>query len=315
MYDAFVKRARAACRGRSVGLGAARSVALAGAVLVTLTLSAPAQAQELFSPFVPSEMDDVKRMLKIANLRDNDVVYDLGSGDGRIVLEAARINKTVRGRGIEIDEKLVAKSNAAAKENGFDDRVSFLHQNVFDADLREATVITMWLFPELMRLLRPKIMAEARPGTRVVTRTWDLAGWTADRKDDSFSPVYLWVVPAKVGGHWTWDLTIGKEKRTYHAVIDQWFQKAEGVARTGNRRGILDDLRLEGDRISFVLNVRVDGVGVTRHQLEGRVAGDAIEGTVKLLHEPNQEPYAVPWRARRAGNPSGYFAPTGVDIR
>lgn len=293
---------------------AALRTLVAGALLA-LACGTAAHAQELFSPFVPSEMDDVKRMLQIAKLRDNDVVYDLGSGDGRIVMEAARINKTVRGRGVEIDEKLVVKANAAAKERGLDDRIKFLHQNAFDADLREATVITMWLFPELMRLLRPKIMAEARPGTRVVTRTWDLAGWTADRKDESYSPVYMWVVPARVGGTWTWDLPIGKEKRTYHAVIDQWFQKVEGVGRVGIRRGIFDEFKLDGERISFVLNVRVDGVGVTRHQFDGRVNGEVIEGTVKVLHDPNQEPYALPWRARRTNNPSGYFAPTGVDIR
>jgi hypothetical protein len=296
-------------------LSISKARALVCGAIVSLLCTTALHAQELFSPFVPSEMDDVKRMLKIANLRDNDVVYDLGSGDGRIVMEAARMNKTVRGRGIEIDERLVEKANAVAKENGLHERVKFLHQNAFDADLKEATVITMWLFPELMRLLRPKIMAEARPGTRVVTRTWDLAGWTADRKDESFSPVYLWIVPAKVGGAWTWDLTIGKEKRTYHAVIDQWFQKVEGAGRVGSRRGLFDEFKLEGDRISFVMNVRLDGLGVTRHQFDGRVAGDVIDGTVKIVHDPNQDPQTLPWRARRAHNPSGYFAPTGVNIK
>ena len=290
--------------------------AYAGMTIVALWLSAGVvHAQELFSPFVPSEMDDVRRMLELVELRDGDVVYDLGSGDGRIVLEAARLNKTIRARGIEIDEKLVIKSQAAAKESGLNDRVEFLHQNAFDADLREATVIAMWLFPELMRMLRPKILAEAKPGTRVVTRTWDLAGWKPDKKEESSWPVFMWVVPAQVGGAWSWELPIAERSRSYVALIDQAFQAVEGVARVGNRRGLLDELKLNGDHLSFVLNVRVDGIGVARHQFEGRVRGDVIEGTVKLLHEPHEEAYELPWRATRQPRPAAYFAPTGIDAK
>ena len=291
-------------------------VVTAAFVAAAIWLMPPAalRSQELFSPFVPSDIDDVRRMLKLAELRDGDVVYDLGSGDGRIVLEAARMNPSIRGRGIEIDEKLVVKSQAAAKEAGLADRVEFVHQNAFDADLSKATVIAMWLFPELMRMLRPKILAEARPGTRIVTRTWDLAGWKPDRKDDSSWPVFMWIVPARVGGAWTWELPIGERYRSYIAVIDQAFQTVEGVVRVGNRRGLLDEVKLSGDRISFVTNVRVDGVGVARHQFEGRVEGDVIEGTVKVLHEPHEEPFELPWRAVRT-QPAPYFAPTGVDAR
>ena len=272
-------------------------------------------AQDLFSPYVPSDIDEVRRMLKMVGLRDGNVVYDLGSGDGRIVLEAARLNKTVRGRGIEIDEKLVQKSNEAARANGVDGRVEFLHQNAFDADLREATVITMWLFPELMRMLRPKILAEARPGTRVVTRTWDLGGWKPDESDGSGWPVHVWVVPARIGGAWTWELPLADEQRSYVALIDQCFQMTEGVARVGNRRGLLDELKLSGDRISFVLQMRVEGVGPTRHQFEGRVKGDSIEGVVKVTTDKFKTPVELPWRATRSAQSSAYFAPTGVDAR
>jgi hypothetical protein len=279
------------------------------------TLALPVLAQDLFSPYVPSDLEEVRRMLKMADLRDGDVVYDLGSGDGRIVLEAARMNKTVRGRGIEIDEKLVQKSTEAARANGVDGRVHFLHQNAFDADLREATVITMWLFPELMRMLRPKILAEARPGTRVVTRTWDLGGWKPDESDSSGWPVHVWVVPAKVGGAWTWELPIGDAQHSYIALVDQCFQMAEGVARVGNRRGLLDDLKLSGDRITFVLQTRVEGVGPTRHQFEGRVKGDSIEGIVKITTDKIKTPMELPWRATRSAQSAAYFAPTGVDAR
>jgi SAM-dependent methyltransferase len=283
--------------------------------LLWIVLPCAAFAQDLFSPYVPSDIEEVRRMLKMADLRDGDVVYDLGSGDGRIVLEAARLNNTVRGRGIEIDEKLVQKSTEAAKANGVDGRVEFLHQNAFDADLREATVITMWLFPELMRMLRPKILAEARPGTRVVTRTWDLGGWKPDESDSAGWPVHVWVVPASIGGAWTWELPLAEARHSYIAVIDQCFQMAEGVARVGNRRGLLDDFKLSGDRISFVLQTRVEGVGPTRHQFEGRVKGDNIEGTVKITTEKIKKPLELPWLATRSPKAAAYFAPTGVDAR
>jgi SAM-dependent methyltransferase len=288
--------------------------ALAAAFLCVVMPTAGC-AQDLFSPYVPSDIEEVRRMLKLADLRDGDVVYDLGSGDGRIVLEAARLNKSVRGRGIEIDEKLVQKSNEAAKASGVDGRVQFLHQNAFDADLREATVITMWLFPELMRMLRPKILAEARPGTRVVTRTWDLGGWKPDESDSGGWPVHVWVVPAKVGGAWTWELPLADAQHSYIALIDQCFQVAEGVARVGNRRGLLDNLRLSGDHISFVLQTRVDGVGPTRHQFDGRIKGDSIEGTVKITTDKIKTPTELPWRATRSEKAAAYFAPTGVDAR
>jgi len=274
------------------------------------------QAQNLFSPYVPSDIEEVRRMLTAANLRDGDVVYDLGSGDGRIVLEAARMNKTVRGRGIEIDEKLVQKSNQAAKAGGLDGRVQFLHQNAFDADLREATVITMWLFPELMRMLRPKILAEAKPGTRVVTRTWDLGAWRPDETDVTGWPVYMWVVPANAGGTWTWELPLAGSPRTYVALIDQCFQTAEGVARVGNRRGLLDELKVSGARISFTLQMRVDDIGSTRHEFDGRVNGNVIEGVVKVLQEKSKTPVELAWRATRSGeSAAAYFAPTGIDMR
>src|SRR5262249_23290738 len=121
-------------------------------------------AQERFSPFVPSDQENVERMLKLAGLRDDDVVVDLGSGDGRIVLTAAKMNKKLRGFGVDVDEKLVKEANATAKTQGVADRVQFLHQNAYDAELEKATVIAMWLWPESQRMLRPVVMAKARPG-------------------------------------------------------------------------------------------------------------------------------------------------------
>ena len=280
-----------------------------------LACAGPAFAQERFSLFVPTEEDDVPRMLKLAGVKDGDMVYDLGSGDGRIVLHAAKIFPKARGRGIEIDEKLVMESRQVAQKAGVADRVQFLHQNAFDADLKDANIIAMWLWPELMRMLRPKIMNEARPGTRIVTRIWDLGpAWKPDATDTNGSQLFMWIVPAKVAGNWSWELTLGNTKRTYAAVLEQNFQVIEGVVRSANRRGVLDGMKLTGDEITFSLMMTLDGVGLVRHQFTGRVKGDVIEGTASIKHEPYETAIELPWRARRVAN-SAYFAPTGVNVK
>jgi hypothetical protein len=285
------------------------------ALALSFLLAGSAAAQERFSLFVPTEQDDVPRMLKLAGLRDNDVVFDLGSGDGRIVLEAAKVNRTVRGRGIEIDEKLVMESRKTAAAMGLTDRVQFVHQNAFDADLKEASIIAMWLWPELMRMLRPKILDEARPGTRIITRIWDLGpAWKPDASDTDGANLFMWVVPAKVAGYWNWTLTFGKTKRTYAAVVEQHFQNVEGVVRIGSRRGVLDSMKISGEEISFSLMVTLEGVGLVRHQFSGRVKGDVMEGTVRILHEPFETAFELPWRAERVTK-STYFAPTGVNVK
>ena len=275
---------------------------------------APAHAQERFSIFVPTEQEDVSRMLRLAGLRDGDMVYDLGSGDGRIVFEAAKMNPNVRGRGIEIDAKLVQESRMAAEKSGLGARVQFLHQNAFDADITQADIIAMWLWPEVMRMLRPKILAEARPGTRIVTRIWDLGSWKPDATETDGTQLFMWVVPANVAGNWNWSLDIGQGKRDYAAVVEQHFQNVEGVVRSGTRRSILDGMKVSGDTISFSTLITLPGAGLTRHQFSGRVKGDTIEGTVQILHEPYEVPFERPWRAVRSPT-SAYFAPTGLDAK
>ncbi|MEQ1776266.1 MAG: methyltransferase domain-containing protein, partial [Burkholderiales bacterium] len=148
-------------------------------------LTRDALAQERFSIFVGSSQENVDRMIKLAELRDDDVVIDLGSGDGRIVLTAAKANHKLKGWGVDIDEKLVRESNAEAKKLGMADRVQFYQRDVFDADIRGATVITMWMWPEMQRMLRTKILAEATPGTRVLTPIWGMGdSWKSDKTDD-----------------------------------------------------------------------------------------------------------------------------------
>jgi hypothetical protein len=287
-----------------------RAVALVPLLVVATALHAA--GQERFSFFQASTPESVERMLTLADLRDDDVVVDLGSGDGIIPLMAAQMNPKLRGFGVDIDAELVEKSNARAKEEGVADRVRFAHQNAFDADLSEATVITMWLFPELMRLLRPVILERARPGTRVLTNTWDLGTWQPDAQSPDDSPTYMWIVPARVTGAWDWTIEAGGRKVPYAAVLEQRFQEVEGVVRAGDRREVFEDMTLRGADIEFTLEITLDGLGLTRHEFRGTVAGDRMKGTVSLT-PANGAATTMPWEARRVEK-SAYFAPTGTKL-
>lgn len=286
-------------------MGASR---VAVVLLVLAVLSA--EGQERFSFFQASTPESVERMLRLAALRDDDVVVDLGSGNGLIPLTAARMNTKLRGWGVDIDPALVEESNRLARAEGLSDRVSFFHRNAFDADLRDATVVTMWLFPELMRLLRPMILERARPGTRVLTSTWNLGSWEPDESLSDGGAVYMWIVPARVAGAWRWDLTVAGRQYRYASLKEQHFQKVEGVVRAGDRREVLEDVKLRGDRLTFTLAITLDGLGLSKHEFSGSVQGDQIAGEVKLT-PANQAPVVLEWRARREDR-SGYFEPTGT---
>lgn len=289
--------------------------------LAILLALPPAGAQERFSLFVGSAPATVERMVHLAALRDGDTVMDLGSGDGRIVFAAAQANGTVRGIGVDIDERLVRQSNAQAQTLGLAERIKFLHQNAFDADLSDVDVIFMWFFPELMRLVRVKILEQARPGTRVVAALWGFGTWQPDHTETEAPEIHLWIVPAKVGGYWHWDLEIAGRKLDYAAVFEQQFQKLEGVVRAQNRHGIFHDLSLRGREISFVLMMTLPDIGFTRHEFTGRIAGDAMQGVVKITLPPKSdeeyddklETRVLPWTARRVPS-SPFFAPVGIPL-
>ena len=279
-------------------------------MLAAVLTEVPTRSQERFSFFQASSPESVERMLTLARLRDDDVVVDLGSGNGLIPLTAARMNPRLRGRGVEIDSNLVEESNQRARSEGVADRVRFEHRNAFDVDLRDATVVTMWLFPELMRLLRPIILERAAPGTRVLTSTWNLGAWQADEVDMDGTAIYMWIVPARVAGAWEWELSVASRRFRYSSFVEQHFQMVEGVARTGDRREVLEGMTLRGADITFALNITLDQLGLTRHEFSGKVESDQIVGTVKVT-PAGQSPLTMPWRARRSER-SDYFARTGT---
>ncbi len=282
----------------------------------------PLRAQERFSPFVASNPENARRMIELASLRPGDRVIDLGSGDGRIVFAAANAHPGVHGIGVDIDAELVQKANEAARAQGLAGRVRFLHQNAFDADLGEFDVIFMWLFPELMRLLRPKILTEAKAGARVVAQTWDLGSWPADAADDlggTAPTIRKWIVPARVEGGWGWGLPLRERTPRFSAFIEQRMQQVEGTVRTGNRRELLQHMILRGDALQFSLRMTLPVTGYANLAFVGRVKADAIEGTVdaqlpRVGDDEGMDEFRLPWKASRTST-RGYFARTGTDIR
>ena len=280
-----------------------------------------AHAQERHSPFVGSNPDNVRRMVELASLRSGETVIDLGSGDGRIVFAALEGRPGVRGLGVDINAELVQKANAEAKAKGIAERVRFLHQNAFDADLTKVDVIVMWLFPELMRLLRPKILAQARAGTRVVVATWDLGTWQPDTVDDAGGAapaIRKWIVPARIEGGWDWELTLRDRVHRFSALFEQRMQQVEGVTRVGNRRETLQHVILRGEALQFSLRMTLPGAGYTQLAFVGRVRGDTMEGSVDAAmpvpgDDEATDHVQVTWQARRTAA-LGYFAPTGTNI-
>jgi len=166
---------------------------------LTLAACAPVPGQEV--PYVQTPFHVVEAMLRLAEVTKDDVVYDLGSGDGRIVIAAVR-DFGARGVGVEIDPRLVAESNRWASRNGVADRVRFVQQDLFQTDLTPATVLTLYITRELNLRLRPKILRELRPGARVVSHRFDMGDWAPDRHvrvpgEGGDYEVYMWVVPER----------------------------------------------------------------------------------------------------------------------
>lgn len=235
-------------------------------------------------PYVPTPQATVEEMLRLANVSRDQLVYDLGSGDGRIVITAAR-KHGARGIGVDIDPQRIVEANANAKEAGVTDRVQFVQGDLFQTDLREADAVTLYLLRSVNLRLRPKLLEELRPGTPVVSHDFDMGEWEPEEvKQVEGDTVYLWIIPARVDGRWQWSGIDGAPRT---AVLQQEFQNFTGRAE-GSSSAEIRDGKLKGEQISFELTR--DGV-VERYQ--GRVSDTTIEGTVESGGK------RAPWRAQR----------------
>jgi SAM-dependent methyltransferase len=215
--------------------------------------------------WVPTPQALVDKMLDMAKVTPKDYVIDLGSGDGRTVLTAAK--RGAKALGIEYNPDMVELSKRNAAKEGVSDKASFVKADLFETDFSQAQVITMFLLPSINMKLRPKIL-DLKPGTRIVSNSFDMEDWKADETAtasgcDHWCTAYLWIVPAKVGG--TWKLPQGELN------LKQAFQMITGTLRNGNVATPFSG-KLNGDQISFTAG---------GSQYTGRVNGNAIEGTVK----------------------------------
>ena len=286
---------------------------------------APAQedpdAKEPGAPYVPTPMNVVTEMLELAEVTARDTVYDLGSGDGRLPVTAARLHGS-RGLGVELDSGLVARSRRHAREAGVDSLVRFVRGDLFETDIRPATVLTLYLFPGMNERLRPRILREMEPGNRVVAHDFSMGEWDADsvvtvRKrggvqlpdgllddreefgeraaaGDTLLPdvdagtgratLYLWVIPADVGGTWAFALPGGGSGSVR---IDQRFQELRATAVAGGIDSVAS-ARVHADSVE----IRLVAHGETL-RLRGTVDGERMRG---------RDAAAGPWSAHRTAD-------------
>lgn len=260
-------------------------------------------AAERESPFVPTPPAVVDAMLALAQVNAGDFLADLGSGDGRIVIAAAKKHGS-RGMGVELNAELIATANTEAKRQGVADRVEFVRRDIFNTDFSRATVLTLYLLQEANMRLRPKVL-KLSPGTRVVARDFHMGDdWEPDVKrtlavsEKTYGPpsstLYLWVVPAAVQGKWRFSVPVTGGEHKIELELDQRQQKVFGTVTVGGRSALLVNPRLKGDELAFGI---VDDF-MPRHEFSGKVLGERIEGTMTVDGRERKS-----WQAARASRP------------
>jgi SAM-dependent methyltransferase len=247
-------------------------------ILALLLVSLAAGAQgKLRNPdvvYVPTGEEVVAEMLRMAEVSSDDLVYDLGCGDGRLVITAAK-EYGARGVGIDIDPERIKDSRKNAAEAGVTDRVKFILGDLFQADFHNATAVTIYLLPDLNVRLRPMLFEQLKPGTPVVSHDFDMGEWAPDETRTVWSggrnhTVYKWLIPAKVEGVWRFT---GPDGKSYDLALQQRFQELTADLRSNGRDTRLTDIQLVGDNISFKLPD-------TGQRFVGRLRTGVLHGTM-----------------------------------
>jgi SAM-dependent methyltransferase len=260
----------------------------------------PVRAQQNAGPYVPTPWKIVDDMLNLAQVGKDDFVMDLGSGDGRLVITAAE-RYGARGYGVDIDPTLVKLANDNAAKAGVGERVRFEQRDLFETGLTDATVLTLYLLPATVTQLVPRIFADMRPGARVVSHDYPLGPWQHERhlqydlkekleiSGTMRTVLYLYVVPARVGGEWQLELPAAKQPARLR--FEQSPAMTRGSATIGKRQVALEGVKVTGESVRFAIPGA--GPGGKPLVLEGFVRGDAMEGTAAAPAAP------APWRATR----------------
>jgi SAM-dependent methyltransferase len=234
-------------------------MALTGAML-------PSVAQRLDVPYVPTPQTVVDRMLEMAGVGKDDIVFDLGSGDGRIAITAVKNRGAKQAFGVDINPVRIKEANENARIAGVTDRVTFLEQDLFKTDISKATVVTMYLLTDVNLRLRSTVL-ELKPGTRVVSHAFNMGDWEPDYTDKPDGrDVFMWIVPAKVEGRWE----VTAKDRKFGLVLRQEYQNLKGEASIDGKAAKLSSAFMTGATITF----SVEGLG----KFTGKAEGDKIEG-------------------------------------
>jgi SAM-dependent methyltransferase len=256
-------------------------------------------------PFVPTPEKVVAKMLDMADVGKSDVLYDLGCGDGRIVITAAR-DLGCRGVGIDIDPQRIKESRENAAKAGVEDRVEFRLMDLFEADIRPASVVTLYLLPSVNLRLRPKLLRDLKPGTRVVSHDFDMNSWEPDESvvieidstlaDDPYladeffvdnywnkHEVYFWIIPANVSGTWEWTIPKLAGEERFKMILEQTFQQIEGKAFQGATEIplVIEGGRIKARELEFALDTKLKGRKV-RLLFRGTAAENRMTGTVSV---------------------------------
>jgi hypothetical protein len=290
---------RAPSRFRALMLPrAARSAAL-----LLGFLAAPLAAQDWGdTPYVQTPQNVVDSMLEIAKVSASDYVIDLGSGDGRMVITAAK-KYGARGFGVDLDRRLVALANNNARKAGVADRAVFYQRDLHETDVSAASVMSIYLLPEVNLMIRGRLLATLKPGTRIVSHDYGMGDWAPDYLTELAAPgktvgigerskIYYWVVPGRAAGRWRWRLALGGKPVEFDLAIQQNFQVLEGMLNAGGRSARIEKGRLAGEKVDFA--AAVDG---RRYEFSGRIVRNTIEGTARLTR--NGAAREVPWSATR----------------
>jgi precorrin-6B methylase 2 len=258
-------------------------------------------------PFGPTPHEVVAQMIKMAKVTKDDVVYDLGSGDGRIPIAAAK-QAGARGVGIELRLELVEESRETAEQEGVADRVKFVEADFFEHDLSDGTVVLVYLYPRTLLKLRSKLLGELPPGARIVAYNYGIEGWPRDDEqpvenaENCFNgTLYFWVVPANVAGSWegTIETELG-ETHSFTLQLSQCFQKVSGKVLRGEREMPLNDVQLSGKTLRFTIELPGDEslqlvATADGHQMEGHARRSTLEtqgqpSATRMQWQANRDP-------------------------
>ena len=253
-------------------------------------------------PYVQTPMEIVERMLRMAEVKKDDYVIDLGSGDGRIIIEAAK--RGARGLGVDIDPNLVKHAIENAQKAGVDTRTQFIVKDIFETDLSAATVVAFYLLPDFNAKLLPKLLA-LKPGTRIVSHDGGIADWPPDERLEMRAPekpvgvcgvsrVELWIVPADAKGSWQSDLPMHGGKWRFD--VRQKYQELDIDVAAQGRDLLVRNSRLRGEEIKIIVTGIVNG-RAWHHYFAGQLKDDRIRGEVTVSDGNNKRSY--PWMATR----------------